>query len=53
MGRGAPAAPPALIAAMVASPYFVLPGWNGAQARGSLVRYGLPLAGASLFTVGE
>jgi O-antigen/teichoic acid export membrane protein len=41
----------ALIAAMVASPYFVLPGWNGAQAR-QLVRYGLPLAGASLFTVG-
>jgi len=41
----------ALIASMVASPYFVLPGWNGAQAR-QLVRYGLPLAGASLFTVG-
>ena len=41
----------ALIAAMVVSPYFVLPGWNGAHAR-QLVRYGLPLAGASLFTVG-
>ena len=36
---------------MVVSPYFVLPGWNGAHAR-QLVRYGLPLAGASLFTVG-
>ena len=41
----------ALIAATVAAPYFVLPGWNSAQAR-QLLQYGLPLAGASLFTLG-
>ncbi len=41
----------ALIASTVAAPYFVLPGWNSAQAR-QLIQYGLPLAGASLFTLG-
>jgi O-antigen/teichoic acid export membrane protein len=37
----------ALIAATIAAPFVVLPGWNPAQAR-QLVRFGLPLAGASL-----
>jgi O-antigen/teichoic acid export membrane protein len=41
----------AMVAAMVTAPYFILPGWNGTQAR-QLLRYGLPLAGASLFTLG-
>jgi O-antigen/teichoic acid export membrane protein len=41
----------ALIAATIAAPYVVLPGWNTAQAR-QLLSYGLPLAGASLLTLG-
>jgi O-antigen/teichoic acid export membrane protein len=41
----------AMIAAMVAAPHFIVPGWNGAHAR-QLLRYGLPLAAASLFTLG-
>ena len=41
----------ALIAATAAAPYVVLPGWNTAQAR-QLLRFGLPLAWASLFGLG-
>jgi O-antigen/teichoic acid export membrane protein len=41
----------ALIVATVAAPMFVLPGWNTAQAR-QLLQFGLPLAGASLLTLG-
>ena len=41
----------AMVAAMVAVPHFILPGWDGTHAR-QLLRYGLPLAGASLFTLG-
>jgi len=41
----------ALIAATLLAPYIVLPGWNTAQAR-ELLGYGLPLAGASLLTLG-
>ena len=41
----------ALIVAMVAAPMFVLPGWNTADAR-QLLQFGLPLAGASLLTLG-
>jgi PST family polysaccharide transporter len=41
----------AMVAAMVAAPRFIVPGWNSAHAR-QLLRYGLPLAGASLFTLG-
>ena len=41
----------AMIVATVLAPYFVLPGWNRAQAR-QLLQFGLPLAGASLLTLG-
>ncbi len=41
----------ALVAATMPAPYVVLPGWNTAQAR-QLLSYGLPLAGASLLTLG-
>jgi O-antigen/teichoic acid export membrane protein len=41
----------ALIAATVLAPFVVLPGWNTAQAR-QLLSFGLPLAGASLLTLG-
>ena len=41
----------ALIAATIAAPYFILPGWNREHARG-LLRFGLPLAGASLLLLG-
>ena len=41
----------ALIVATVAAPYYVLPGWNRVHAR-QLLQYGLPLAAASLFTLG-
>ena len=37
----------ALVAAVFAAPFVALPGWNTAQAR-KLMRFGLPLAGASL-----
>jgi len=40
-----------MIAAMVAVPHFILPGWDSTHAR-QLLRFGLPLAGASLFTLG-
>ena len=41
----------ALIVALVAAPMFVLPGWNTPDAR-QLLQFGLPLAGASLLTLG-
>jgi len=41
----------ALIAANVLAPFVVLPGWNTTQAR-QLLSFGLPLAGASLLTLG-
>jgi O-antigen/teichoic acid export membrane protein len=41
----------ALVAATVAAPYLILPGWNTQHARG-LLRFGLPLAGASLLLLG-
>lgn len=41
----------ALIAANVLAPFLVLPGWNTTQAR-QLLGFGLPLAGASLLTLG-
>lgn len=41
----------ALVASTVVAPYFVMPGWNTSHAR-QLLRYGLPLAGASLFGLG-
>jgi PST family polysaccharide transporter len=41
----------ALISATVLAPFVVLPGWNTAQAR-QLLGFGLPLAGASLLTLG-
>jgi len=41
----------ALVAATIAAPFVVLPGWNAGQAR-ALLRFGLPLAGASLLMLG-
>jgi O-antigen/teichoic acid export membrane protein len=41
----------ALVVSTVVAPYFVMPGWNTSQAR-ELLRFGLPLAGASLFGLG-
>lgn len=41
----------ALIAATIAAPFLVWPGWNTSQAR-QLLRFGLPLAGASLLLLG-
>jgi O-antigen/teichoic acid export membrane protein len=41
----------ALVAATIAAPFFVRPGWNRDQAR-RLLRFGLPLAGASLLLLG-
>ena len=41
----------ALIVAAIAAPMFVLPGWNTADAS-QLLQFGLPLAGASLLTLG-
>ena len=41
----------ALIVAVIAAPMFVIPGWNTADAR-QLLQFGLPLAGASLLTLG-
>lgn len=41
----------ALISATALAPFLVLPGWNTAQAR-QLLGFGLPLAGASLLTLG-
>jgi PST family polysaccharide transporter len=40
-----------LVAASIAAPFFVLPGWDTRQAR-QLLRFGLPLAGASLLLLG-
>jgi len=39
-----------LIVATIAAPFIVLPGWNARQAR-ELLRFGLPLAGASLLVL--
>lgn len=39
------------IAAVIAAPFLVLPGWNSQYAR-KLLRFGLPLAGASLLLLG-
>jgi PST family polysaccharide transporter len=41
----------ALVAAFFAAPFVVRPGWNTSQAR-RLMRFGLPLAGASLLMLG-
>ena len=41
----------ALVAATIAAPFFVWPGWNTSQAK-RLLRFGLPLAGASLLLLG-
>jgi PST family polysaccharide transporter len=41
----------ALVAGTIAAPFFVRPGWNPDQAR-RLLRFGLPLAGASLLLLG-
>lgn len=41
----------ALVAAFFAAPFLVLPGWNTSQVR-RLMRFGLPLAGASLLMLG-
>jgi len=41
----------ALITAVIAAPYVVLPGWNTRDAR-QLLQFGLPLAGAGLLTLG-
>ena len=41
----------ALVAATIAAPFFVWPGWNASQAK-RLLRFGLPLAGASLLLLG-
>jgi O-antigen/teichoic acid export membrane protein len=41
----------ALLAATMLAPHFILPGWNTADAR-QLLGFGLPLAGASLLTLG-
>jgi PST family polysaccharide transporter len=41
----------AMLVATVAAPHFIRPGWNTAQAR-QLLQFGLPLAGASLLTLG-
>jgi O-antigen/teichoic acid export membrane protein len=41
----------AMLVATALAPYLVLPGWNSAQAR-QLLQFGLPLAGASLLTLG-
>ncbi len=41
----------AWLVSLAAAPYVTLPGWNGAQAR-QLLSFGLPLAGASLLTLG-
>lgn len=40
-----------LVAATIAAPFFVRPGWNRVHAR-RLLRFGLPLAGASLLLLG-
>lgn len=40
-----------LIGATVAAPFLVLPGWDRRQAR-TLLKFGLPLAGASLLVLG-
>jgi O-antigen/teichoic acid export membrane protein len=40
-----------LVAATLLAPVIILPGWNRAQARG-LLKFGLPLAGASLLLLG-
>lgn len=40
----------AFIVSTLAAPYIVLPGWNAPHAR-KLLRFGLPLAGASLFAL--
>ena len=40
-----------LVAATIAAPFVVLPGWNTTQAR-KLLRFGLPLGGASLLILG-
>ena len=41
----------ALVVATLAAPFVVLPGWNTGQAR-KLLRFGIPLAGASLLMLG-
>jgi O-antigen/teichoic acid export membrane protein len=41
----------ALVAAFFAAPFIVLPGWNTSQVR-RLMKFGLPLAGASLLMLG-
>ena len=41
----------ALVAAFFTAPFFVRPGWNSGQVR-RLIRFGLPLAGASLLLLG-
>jgi PST family polysaccharide transporter len=40
-----------LLGAMIAAPFFVLPGWDRSQAR-ALLKFGLPMAGASLLVLG-
>jgi PST family polysaccharide transporter len=40
-----------LIGAVIAAPFFVLPGWDRSRAR-ELLHFGLPLAGASLLVLG-
>ena len=40
-----------LLGAMIAAPFFVLPGWDRSRAR-ELLKFGLPMAGASLLVLG-
>jgi O-antigen/teichoic acid export membrane protein len=40
-----------LLGAMIAAPFLVLPGWDRSQAR-ALLKFGLPMAGASLLVLG-
>ena len=40
-----------LVASTIAAPFVVLPGWNMGQVR-KLLRFGLPLGGASLLILG-
>ena len=41
----------ALIVSTVVAPYVIVPGWSASEAR-RLLRFGLPLAGANLFSLG-
>ncbi len=40
-----------LLGALIAAPFFVLPGWDRSRAR-ELLKFGLPMAGASLLVLG-